>query len=226
LEVARGILSAGGVAPTRRAVHTNAEEFGYDQLIIATGATHAYFGHEEWARYAPGSKRIEDAVEIRRRVLMTFERAEMASDPAHRQGLTTFVVIGGGLTGVDLVGAIADMAREALPRDFRNVDAASPRVLLIEAGSRLLAAFPEKLSAYAQRVLERRGVEVLTGSPATDIKANEISMAKRASPPEPLFGRRAWLPPLPQTGWSQPRPGGPHEGRTRPQRSRSPPTSS
>ncbi len=171
-----------GVDPARRIVHTDAGEFGYDQLILATGATHAYFGHEDWAPHAPGLKRIEDATDIRRRVLTAFERAELTDDPARRQALTTFVVIGGGPTGVEMAGAIADMAREALPDDFRKVDPASARVILVEAGPRLLGTFPEKVSAYARRVLERRGVEVLTGSPVTEIKAGEVFTQERSIP--------------------------------------------
>jgi NADH:ubiquinone reductase (H+-translocating) len=157
-----------------RLVITNAGTFPYDQLIIATGATHAYFGHEQWAPHAPGLKRIEDATEIRRRILLAFERAELTADPEVRKALTTFVVVGGGPTGVEMAGAIADMARDALPRDFRNVDPASSRVLLIEAGPRILAAFPDALSRYAQQALERRGVEVLTGAAVTDIGPERV----------------------------------------------------
>ncbi len=129
----------------RRLVRTSGGDFSYDQLVVATGATHHYFGHEEWAPFAPGLKRIEDATEIRRRILTAFERAELAGDPARRQALTTFVIVGGGPTGVEMAGAIADMAREALPRDFRNVDPAGARVLLVEAGPRVLPAFAEAL---------------------------------------------------------------------------------
>ena len=168
-----------GVDTERRLVRTNAGGYPYDQLVIATGATHAYFGHEEWARFAPGLKRIEDATEIRRRVLTAFERAELATEAAEREALTTFVVVGGGPTGVELAGAMADMAREALPRDFRNVDPARARVLLVEAGPRVLSAFPENLSAYARRALERRGVEVLTSTPVTDIGAGRVSIGEQ-----------------------------------------------
>ena len=167
-----------GVDIERRLVRTNAGEYPYDQLVIATGATHAYFGHEEWAPFAPGLKRIEDATEIRRRVLTAFERAELATEAAEREALTTFVVVGAGPTGVELAGAMADMAREALPRDFRNVDPARARVLLVEAGPRVLAAFPENLSAYARRALERRGVEVLTSTPVTDIGPGRVSIGE------------------------------------------------
>ena len=134
------------------------------------------------APHAPGLKRIEDATEIRRRILTAFERAELTSDPAQRQALTTFVVIGGGPAGVEMGGAISDMAREALPRDFHNVDPETARVILVEAGPRVLAAFPEDLSAYAQRVLEHRGVEVLTGSPVTEIEANRVFIGESMIP--------------------------------------------
>jgi NADH dehydrogenase len=185
----RGILSrqanarvlmanVDAVDTEQRLVRTDAGDFVYDQLVIATGATHAYFGHEEWAPYAPGLKRIEDATEIRRRVLTAFERAELADYAAQRDALTTFIVVGGGPTGVEMAGAMADMAREALPHDFRNVDPARARVLLVEAGPRVLATFPEALSVYARNALERRGVEVLTGTPVTDIGQDTVSIGK------------------------------------------------
>jgi NADH:ubiquinone reductase (H+-translocating) len=165
-----------GVNLEQRVVHTNAGTFAYDTLIIATGATHAYFGREDWAQFAPGLKRIEDATEIRRRILTAFERAELASDIDERRALTTFAVVGGGPTGVEMAGAIADTARHALPRDFRNVNPADARILLIEAGARLLAAFPEDLSLYARSALEERGVEVRTGSTVTEISQDRISI--------------------------------------------------
>lgn len=186
----RGILSrqkntrvlmaqVNAIDADQRLVHTTGGDFAYDQLVVATGATHAYFGHEEWAPHAPGLKRIEDATEIRRRILIAFERAELASEPAEREALTTFVVVGGGPTGVEMAGAIADVAREALPPDFRTIDPRQARVLLVEAGPRLLAAFPEPLSAYARRTLERRGVEVITGTPVTAIGRGHAIVGER-----------------------------------------------
>jgi NADH:ubiquinone reductase (H+-translocating) len=169
-----------GIAADRRVVHTNGGDFPYDQLVVATGAAHAYFGHEEWAPHAPGLKRIEDATHIRRRILIAFERAELAADPARREALMTFVVVGGGPTGVEMAGAIADMARGALPRDFRNADPARARVMLVEAGPRVLAAFPEALGRYAQTALERRGVEVITGAAVTDIGPGRVSIGDRS----------------------------------------------
>jgi NADH dehydrogenase len=163
-----------GIDLDRRRVRTTGGEFAYDFLVVATGATHAYFGHDDWARHAPGLKRIEDATSIRRRILMAFECAELADDPAEREALTTFVVIGGGPTGVEMAGAIADIARHALPPDFRRVDPARARVLLIEAGPRILPAFPERLSAYAQRALTHMGVDVRTGAAVTGVEADGV----------------------------------------------------
>jgi NADH:ubiquinone reductase (H+-translocating) len=165
-----------------RLVQTSRGDFPYDKLVLATGATHAYFGHDDWASNAPGLKRIEDATEIRRRILTAFERAELAADELERKRLTTFVVVGGGPTGVELAGAISDMAREALPPDFRNVDPRSASVLLIEAGPRLLAAFPERLSEYTRRALERRGVQVVLGAPVTQIRHDHLRLGERRIP--------------------------------------------
>jgi NADH dehydrogenase len=165
-----------GVDVERRAVHTTGGDFAYDVLVVATGATHSYFGRDDWAAFAPGLKYIEDATEIRRRILTAFERAELAADAQVRRALTTFVLVGGGPTGVEMAGAIADIARYALPEDFRNVDPKDARVVLVEAGPRLLPAFPDKLSAYAERALERMGVEVMTGRPVVGIDAAGVDL--------------------------------------------------
>src|SRR5262249_22132290 len=138
--------------------------FHYDFLVIATGATHSYFGHDEWAPFAPGLKRIEDATEIRRRLLRAFEAAELAPSEAERRRLMNFIVVGGGPTGVELAGACAEVARYVLSRDFRRIDPRTSRILLIEAGPRILPSFPEDLARYAHRALERMGVEVLTST--------------------------------------------------------------
>jgi NADH dehydrogenase FAD-containing subunit len=132
----------------------------YDYLILATGSAYAYFGHEDWPRFAPGLKSVEDATAIRRRLLLAFERAETTRDLAVRERLLTFVLVGGGPTGVELAGAIAELAKATLARDFRHIDPKSARILLVEAGPRLLPGFPEKLSAYAARALARMGVDV------------------------------------------------------------------
>ncbi|MBL0935457.1 MAG: NAD(P)/FAD-dependent oxidoreductase [Rhizobiaceae bacterium] len=139
----------------------------YDLLVIATGASHAYFGHDEWAPHAPGLKSIEDATEIRRRILTAFERAEMATDPDLRRWLLTFVVVGGGPTGVEMAGTLAELARKALAADFRAIDPRQARVVLVEAGSRVLPGFSEGLSDHARRALSKLGVEVATGRPIT-----------------------------------------------------------
>lgn len=139
----------------------------YDILVLATGARHAYFGHDDWESVAPGLKTIDDATAIRRRILTAFERAEQADDPAERRRLLTFVVIGGGPTGVEMAGAIAELAHVALRRDFRVINPREARVVLVESGGRVLGAFPESLSTAALRSLERLHVEVRLGRPVT-----------------------------------------------------------
>ncbi|MCX5517058.1 NAD(P)/FAD-dependent oxidoreductase [Kaistia defluvii] len=148
----------------------------FDQLVIATGARHAYFGHDEWEPFAPGLKTLEDATTLRRRILTAFERAEREADPARRAAWLTFVIVGGGPTGVELAGTIAELAHNTLPGDFRNFDPASARVLLVEAGPRVLAAFRPELSDYAARALEKLGVEVRTGHPVSGMAAGEVSI--------------------------------------------------
>src|ERR1700734_3024599 len=135
----------------------------FDTLVLATGARHAYFGHDEWEPFAPGLKTLEDATSIRRRVRLSLERAERETDPARRAALLTFVIVGGGPTGVELAGAIAELAFENLPAEFRRIDTRKARVVLIEAGPRILPAFTEDLSAYAHASLERLGVEIQLG---------------------------------------------------------------
>jgi NADH dehydrogenase len=142
-------------------------EFGYDFLILATGARHSYFGHDEWEKLAPGLKSLEDAIELRRRLLLAFEYAEKITDEAARKAAMTFVIIGGGPTGVEMAGAIAEIARYTLAKDFRHIDPSQTRVILIEGEPRLLAAFPEDLSAGALKQLVDLGVEVRAGSRAT-----------------------------------------------------------
>jgi NADH:quinone reductase (non-electrogenic) len=146
----------------------------YDYLILASGATHAYFGHQEWQKTAPGLKTLEDALDIRRRVLMAFERAERETDPVKRQSLLTFVMIGGGPTGVEMAGALAEISRQSLARDFRHIDPTSARVLLLEAGPSVLATFPEDLREAARADLVRLGVDVRTGSPVTDVMPGRV----------------------------------------------------
>ena len=144
-------------------------ELRYDWLVLATGARHSYFGHDEWSANAPGLKSIDDALAIRRKVLLALERAETESDPRRRQALLTFVVIGAGPTGVEMAGAIAELARRSVSRDFRSITPACSRVILVEAGERVLATFPAKLSEAAERSLEELGVEVRLDAPVGDI---------------------------------------------------------
>lgn len=136
----------------------------YDYLVLATGATHSYFGHDEWKPYAPGLKRVEDATEVRRRLLLAFELAEATTDLAERSRLLNFLIVGGGPTGVELAGAIAELARFGMEKDFRSFDPAQARVILVQAGPRILPTFPEALSAITRKSLEQLGVEVLTNS--------------------------------------------------------------
>ncbi len=149
-----------GVDVARRIVHSDGHDFPYDYLVLASGVTHAYFGHDEWAKVAPGLKHLEDARDIRARFLLAFEKAEIADDEAERRKLLTFVVIGGGPTGVEMAGAMAEVAKETLRSDFRRIDPGDAHIILIEAGPRILPSFPENLSRYTQRVLEEMGVEV------------------------------------------------------------------
>jgi NADH dehydrogenase len=160
-----------------RKVVTEAGEFPYDYLIVATGATHSYFGKPQWEAAAPGLKSLEDATELRRRVLSAFERAETA--PAERRAaLLTFVVVGGGATGVEMAGAVAELARDALSRDFRQIDPGQARVLLVEGGPRVLPALAPDLSAYAERALEGLGVEVRTSAMVTDLDAGGVVLGE------------------------------------------------
>ncbi len=145
----------------RKQIHgRNAGAIPYDVLILATGATHAYFGHDEWSVHAPGLKTLEDATAIRRRILEAFEHAELAADPVQREAFLTFVVIGAGPTGVEMAGSIAELARHTLAADFRNIDPRQARIILVEAGPRVLPAMPAMLSEAAKAGLERLGVEV------------------------------------------------------------------
>ncbi len=167
----------------------------YDFLVVATGASHNYYGHPEWARFAPGLKSIEDATAIRGRILIAFESAEMSEDPAERERLLTFVIVGGGATGVELAGAIIELARKVLASDFRRINTRSTRVILVEAGERILPAFPADLSAYAKRSLGRLGVEVRTGQSITGCDAGGVWIDGRVPAcRHGVVGRRAYRP--------------------------------
>ncbi|WP_423068728.1 NAD(P)/FAD-dependent oxidoreductase [Devosia sp. CN2-171] len=146
----------------------------YDSLIIATGAQHAYFGHDDWEPFAPGLKTLEDATAMRRRLLLAFEAAERETDPERRKALLTFAIIGAGATGVELAGAIIELARTTLRNEFRTIRPEEARVVLIEAGPRVLANFRESLSSYAKSALEKLGVEVMLGRPVTNVTADAV----------------------------------------------------
>ena len=169
------LADAEGVDPKRRRVLLADVDLAYESLIVATGVTHHYFGHDAWAEHAPGLKTIEDATEIRGRVLRAFEAAERDPGSASEGGLT-FVVIGGGPTGVELAGAIAELARHSMRRDFRAIDATGASVLLLEGADRILPGYPAQLSAKAARSLMRLGVEVRTGTLVTEVGADRVTV--------------------------------------------------
>ena len=174
-EVTTLFATVSGVdAQSKRVLLDDGDAMPYDTLVLATGARHAYFGHDEWEPFAPGLKTLEDATTLRRRILVAFERAERERDSERRAALLTFVIVGAGPTGVELAGTIAELARDTLPPDFRNIDTHKARVVLIEAGPRVLAGFPDELSAYAQRSLEGLGVEVKLGQAVTECSADGV----------------------------------------------------
>jgi NADH dehydrogenase len=172
-----------GVDKANRQVLLEGERpIGFDTLILATGARHSYFGHDEWEPYAPGVKTLEDATRIRRRILSAFEQAEWETDPERRAQWLTFVIIGAGPTGVELAGTIAELAHDTLRGDFRNFDTRSARVVLVEAGPRILAGFTEDLSAYAEQALNRLGVEIRLGQPVSECRADGIELGGATLP--------------------------------------------
>ncbi|MBA3608428.1 MAG: NAD(P)/FAD-dependent oxidoreductase, partial [Chthoniobacterales bacterium] len=154
----------------------------YDYLIVATGSRHSYFGNDEWEKLAPGLKSLEDAVEIRRRILMAFEFAEKTQDLEARAAAMNFVIIGGGPTGVEMAGAIAEIARQTLAKDFRHIDPKTARVILVEGDKRVLSGFPEDLSASALEQLKELGVEVITGTHATNLTEKGLEVAGKFIP--------------------------------------------
>lgn len=163
------LAEAVDVDVERRVVHLDDGRLDYDYLVVATGVTHSYFGHDAWAEQAPGLKTVDDALEIRRRFLLAFEAAEREGDPEARRRLLTFVIVGGGPTGVELAGAMAEIAAESIPRDFRFIDTTAARIILVEAADRVLPSYPVDLSESARRQLEQLGVEVRTASRVTDL---------------------------------------------------------
>jgi NADH dehydrogenase len=165
-----------GVDVGGRRVRLADREIPFDYLVVAAGATHAYFGHDDWRDHAPGLKSIDDATLIRRRILMAFEAAEMSADPAERERLLRFVIVGAGPTGVELAGTIAELARHTLAKDFRHIDPRSAKVVLVEAGPRVLSTFYERQSRYAERALEKLGVEVRVNAAVTDCDAGGVTI--------------------------------------------------
>jgi len=159
-----------------RVVHADSISVPYDYLVLATGATHSYFGHDEWADVAPGLKRIEDATRIRRRILIAFEQAELPTDAAKRRRLLTFAIVGGGPTGVEMAGAISEVARQSLAKDFRHIDPTAARIVLIEAGPRIMPTLPENLSDYVRRTLGHKGVEVMTSTRVTACDTHGVEL--------------------------------------------------
>ena len=178
---------AGVHAESNRVVLQDGTTLAYDTLILATGARHAYFGHDDWEQFAPGLKTIEDATAIRRRILLAFEHAELEPDPKVRAALLSFVVIGGGPTGVELAGTIVELARDTLPRDFRRIETQKARVILVEAGSRLLANYAPDLSQYAQKSLEKIGIEIRLGAAVTDCRADGVMIGSEFLPARTLI---------------------------------------
>ncbi|MGH7963725.1 MAG: NAD(P)/FAD-dependent oxidoreductase [Candidatus Binatia bacterium] len=184
----------------RAVVLEDGNHLSYDYLVLATGARHFYFGHDAWEALAPGLKNLEDALEIRRRVLLAFEAAERATDPAMRTALLTFVVVGGGPTGVELAGALAEIAGHAMTRDFRSIDPTQARIILLEASPRILSTFPEALARRAVEDLEHLGVEVRTNTPVTGIEPDAVILAdKRIATYTALWAAGVTASPLART---------------------------
>jgi NADH dehydrogenase len=177
------LAEAHAIDPAGRRVMIDGEPVAYDYLVLATGAAHAYFGHPEWAERAPGLKTLDDALEMRRRVLLAFEAAERETDPDKQRRLLTFVIVGGGPTGVELAGALAEIARQSLRHDFRRIHPESARIVLVEGSPYLLAPFPDRLRDAARKALERLGVEVRTGSVVIGIDADGVACRSGADGP-------------------------------------------
>jgi NADH:ubiquinone reductase (H+-translocating) len=170
------MADVGGVDSQAKTVRTNVGPMPYDYLVIATGAMHSYFGHDEWSDYAPGLKRIADATRIRRTILIAFEQAEIIADPDERRRLLTFVIVGGGATGVEMAGAISEIARQTLAADFRRIDSRSARIVLVEAGPRLLPTFPPDQSDYVRATLMKSGIVVMTDTRVTKCDATGVDL--------------------------------------------------
>ncbi len=175
------------IDPVNRRIIVSGGHIGYDYLILATGATHAYFGRDEWAAVAPGLKSIEDATELRRRILLAFETAEYEGSPEARRAVLTFGIVGGGPTGVEMAGAIKEIAGKTLPRDYRHVDTRTTRVILFEGGDRLLSGFAPELSERTKRDLEKLGVEVRLNTMVTDVTTEGVRVGEEFIPVRNVF---------------------------------------
>lgn len=169
-------------AQARRVTLADGATLDFDYLLLASGATHAYFGHDEWARHAPGLKTLDDALHLRRQLLTAFERAESEPDPQRRAAWLSFAVVGGGPTGVELAGTLAEIARHTLKNEFRNINPTEARVRLIEAGPRVLSSFPDDLSERARKQLQHLGVEVSTGTPVSEINEQGYRLGEEFVP--------------------------------------------
>ena len=206
-----------------RAVLTADVAFPYDHLVLAAGATHSYFGNDSWAEFAPGLKSIDDALDIRRRILLAFEQAENTADVAERERLMTFVIVGAGPTGVELAGAVKEIATKALSADFRSIDTTKSRVVLVEAGPRVLGAFTEKLSASAERQLAKLGVDVQLSTPVIAIDEHGVTTEAGIIPAATvLWGAGVAASPLGRAVTGRRRSGGPCASEGRPQYRRPP----
>jgi NADH:ubiquinone reductase (H+-translocating) len=181
-----------GVDVERRVVQIGAHELSYDYLVLATGTQYNYFGHDEWAQHAPSLKTISDARRIRSRIIQTFEQAEQETDPERIRALLTFVLVGGGPTGVEMAGALAELTRYTIAPEYRHIDTRSARILLFEAGPRLLGAFPQRLARKAQAELQRKGVEVYTGAAVSALDATGAVVDGRHIASANVIGDIAW----------------------------------
>lgn len=177
------LAEVSGIDPAgKRITLDNGSTLDFDYLLLASGATHAYFGHDEWAAHAPGLKTLDDALQLRRHLLLAFERAEAEPDPELRAAWLSFAIVGGGPTGVELAGTLAEIARHTLKNEFRNINPSDARVRLIEAGPRVLSSFPEDLSEKARQQLHKLGVEVSTGTAVTDINESGYRLGEQFIP--------------------------------------------
>jgi NADH:ubiquinone reductase (H+-translocating) len=203
IEVRLAEVSAIDLVARRVKLHEisgEVEDAPYDYLLLAAGVRHSYFGHPGWEKFAPGLKSLDDALEIRRRVLLAFEAAETCADPAQREALLTFIVVGGGPTGVELAGALAELSRFTVARDFRAIDPTRAKIILLEAGPRILAGFPERLSTAAQFSLRELGVEVRTQTAVLDIRPEGVEITSGFIPSRTvLWGAGVAAAPLTQS---------------------------